>query len=385
LAGFRPPGILRQRGIVRDCAPSHFVQNAHFFVPAVKIAIFLPNWLGDLVMATPAIRAVRAEFGPEASVAGILRPNLAGLLAGTGWLDEEWHFDPHAGQADLGHGALLRRLRQARLDLVLMLTNSLRPAVLSWMAGVPRRVGYARSGRGLFLSEKPPVERRGRQIVPAPMVDYYLKLAEAAGCRNLSRRLELALTDDDREAAVGVWSNLGLRDDGRMIALNSSGAYGAAKLWPPEHFAELARRVVDQLDHDVLVICGPAEREIAREIVRLAGRDRVFSLADQRLGLATSKGCFARCRLAVSTDSGPRHMAAALGKPVVTLLGPTLPVWIANPAVTGVDVQADVDCLGCGRRVCPLGHHRCMKELAPDTVYRQVARLLEETYSERAA
>lgn len=353
----------------------------------MKIALFLPNWLGDLVMATPAIRAVREQMGRNAQIVGIVHPNLEGLLAGTAWLDEQWPFDPRAGESAVGHWSLLRRIREARPDMVVMLTNSLRPALLSWLAGVPQRVGYDRSGRGRLLTTRVPVRRHHGRIVPLPMVDYYLQLAEAIGCPGRSRQLELALTDADRQSARQIWEKLGLRGDGRVIALNSSGAYGAAKLWPPEHFAQLARRVVDELDHDVLVICGPGEhlRQIARRIARLAGSDRVFSLAEQRLGLSTSKGCLARCRLAVSTDSGPRHLAAALGKPVITLLGPTLAVWIDNPTVVGTFVHTKLDCLGCGRRVCPLEHHRCMEELSPETVYREVARTLNENSSVSAA
>jgi len=230
-----------------------------------------------------------------------------------------------------------------------------------------------------------PAPRMDGRPVPTPMVDYYLKLAEAVGCTAGSRRLELGVTEGDRRRADEVWKNLGLRDDGCVIALNSSGAYGAAKLWPAEYFAELARRIVDELQHDVLVICGPAERKTAGEIAWLAARDRVFSLADQHLGLSTSKGCLARCRLAVSTDSGPRHIAAALGKPVITLLGPTLPAWIDNPTVCGAHVRAKVDCLGCGRRQCPLGHHRCMKELSPALVFGHVVATLNKHYSVWAA
>ena len=351
----------------------------------MKVALFLPNWLGDLVMATPTLRAIRERFGRRARLVGIVRPNLAELLDGTDWLDEQWCFDPRSKRSGLGHWSLLRRMRRQRLDMVLMLTNSLRPAVLAWLAGVGERIGYDRSGRGSLLTTRLAVPRRDGRIAPTPMVQYYLKLAEAAGCPASSLRLELALRETDRQAAETVWQTLGLRADGRVVALNSSGAYGAAKVWPAEHFGRLARRIVDELDHDVLVICGPGEQDTARRIEGHAQRDRVFSLADQPLGLSTTKGCLGRCRLVVSTDSGPRHVAAALGKPVITLLGPTVAAWIENPTVAAVHVQADLDCLGCGRRVCPLGHHRCMRELSADTVYEQVARSLEQGYCVWAA
>ncbi len=342
----------------------------------MKLAIFLPNWLGDLVMATPALRAVRRHFGPAAEIVGILRPKLAGLLAGTNWLDQEWPFDPHADSRDLRRLPLVRRMRRERFDLVLMLTNSLGTALLAWLGGARERVGYVRYGRGALLTGRVYPRRQGRAIAAAPMVESYLTLAEALGCPPEPPRLELAVTEAEDRLGDQIWGNLGLRTDGRVVALNNSGAYGSAKRWPEAHCGELARRIAADLDHDVLVVCGPGEAAAARQIADLAGCPRVFSLADQPLGLAATKACLRRSRLTVSTDSGPRHVAAAFGKPVVTLLGPTLPIWIDNPTVRGEMVRLELDCLGCGKRVCPLGHHRCMRELSPDSVLDAVARVL---------
>ncbi|MHC4400092.1 MAG: lipopolysaccharide heptosyltransferase II [Planctomycetota bacterium] len=344
----------------------------------MNIGLFLPNWVGDLVMATPAIRAIRRRFGSQSRLVGIMRPNLSDLLAGTGWLDEQWLFDPRASERPLRSWTLMRRMRREPFDLVVLFPNSLRTAVLAWLGKARERIGYARNGRGPLLTGKVyPRRSRGRPL-PWPVVDTYLALAEAAGCPPESPRLELASTEAERELAATIWQALGLRTDGRVIIFNSSGAYGAAKLWPVEHFGALARRVVQQTGHDVLVVCGPQEREIARNIVRQADHRRVFSLADQPLSLASSKACIERSRLMVSTDSGPRHVAAAFGKPVITLLGPTMPVWIENPTVRGVDLQLDLDCIGCRRRTCPLRHHRCMRELSVEKVYGEVVRLLEE-------
>jgi heptosyltransferase-2 len=103
----------------------------------------------------------------------------------------------------------------------------------------------------------------------------------------------------------------------------------------------------------------------------------VFTLPEDALGLASTKACLERCRLLVSTDSGPRHIAAALGKPVITLMGPTLATWIENPTVSGSVLRAEMDCLGCGKRICPLGHHGCMRNLGPERVFREVAALVD--------
>ena len=345
----------------------------------MNIAIFLPNWVGDMVMATPTLRAVRRNFGSAARIVGILRPQLGELLAGTFWIDEQCHFDPRSGRKEYSRLALLARLRRERFDMALLLTNSLHTAVLAWLGGAKQRVGYARDGRSWFLTHRVPPHLHGRRWRPMPMVESYLSLAREVGCPDESPRLELTVTAAESEQAARVWRDLGLRSDGRVVALNSTGAFGAAKLWPAEHCAELARQIVAKLDHDVLVFCGPGERDAARQIAAQSGSSRVFSLAAQAGGLGLAKGCLARCRLMVSTDSGPRHMAAALGLPVVTLLGPTLPAWIENPSVQGCMLRTDLDCLGCGQRDCPLGHHRCMRDLLPDRVLDEVAELLQTT------
>lgn len=339
-----------------------------------SIGIFLPNWLGDCVMATPALRAIRGHFSDSARVIGIMRPYLKELLAGTGWLDDQWYFDAHHATAQTGHAAILRRIRAARFDMMVFMTNSPRPAVLAWLGGAKERIGYARNFRSLLLTGKVYRPRAGRRWVDLPMVDYYLRLAESIGCPPESRRLELATTAADEQSADEVFRNLGVRQDGRLVTLNCSGAYGGSKLWPVEHFAEIGRRIAGHLDHDVLVMCGPDERRTAEEIVKLAASPRVFSMAGQPLGIGTAKACIRRSRLMVSTDSGPRHIAAALGCAVITVYGPMSPVWGRNPTVDAVDLYlSELDCIGCGRRTCPRGHHLCMRGLSPERVYGEVA------------
>jgi len=343
----------------------------------MKLCIFLPNWLGDLVMATPTLRAIRRHFGAQARIVGIMRPYLAKVLDGTKWLDEQWYFHPRAEDPQLRHWALVRRLRREQFDMAVLMPNSLRQAVLVWLGGVKERIGYVRNGRGPLLTGRLYPPRNGGRWTDLPVVDVYLALAEAIGCPPESPRLELVVTEQERQSADRVWSALGLRNDGRVVAFNSGSSNGEARNWPLDHFADLARRIAGDRDHDVLVMCGPKERDAAAEIVSRAKHPRVFSMVDQPLDLGPSKGCIARTRLMDSTDSGPRHVAAALGKPVVTLRGPTVPLWSANPTVEAVDLQLELDCIACRQPVCPQGHHRCMRELSVDLVYGEVNRRLE--------
>ena len=342
----------------------------------MKIAIFLPNWLGDVAMATPALRAMRRHFGGDARIVGIVRPYLADVLAGTAWLDEQWLFDPRSKDRSRRAWAIARRMRAEKFDMAVLMSNSFRTAWLAWLGGAEQRIGYVRYGRGPLLSGKLYPRRIGRRIAPAPMVETYLELARAVGCGDESPRLELATVEGDERSADAVFERLGLRGDGRVIALNSSGAFGGSKLWPVEYFAELARRIVAELDHDVLVFCGPKERDVARRIVELSAIDRVFSMADQPMDLGTAKACIRRCRLMVSTDSGPRHVAAAFGLPLVTMFGPMLPIWSENPTQRAVNLVLDLDCIGCRQRVCPLGHHRCMRDLTVEMVFAAATSLL---------
>jgi heptosyltransferase-2 len=344
----------------------------------MRIALFLPNWLGDLAMATPALRAMRRHFGPQTHMVGILRPYLADVLAGAAWLDEQWFFAPHARDRSQRCWAVARRMRADRFDMAVLFTNSFRTAAVAWLGRAKERIGYVRYGRGPLLTGRLYPRRVGRRLVPMPMVETYLELARVLGCGNESPRLELATVEADERSADSIFQRLGLRDDGRIVALNSSGAYGASKLWPVEYFGQLARRIVDELGHDVLVTCGPKEREIARQVVALADNARVCSMADQPMGLGTAKACIRRCRLMVSTDSGPRHVAAALGLPVITMFGPMLPIWSENPTQRAVNLVLDLDCIGCHQRVCPLKHHRCMRELSVEQVFAAVVELLRD-------
>lgn len=162
----------------------------------------------------------------------------------------------------------------------------------------------------------------------------------------------------------------------RYVCLNPGGAFGAAKHWPGEYFAELARRIAVELGRNVLVLCGPAEREIARRIVALAKHPSVFSLADVPPSIGLSKAAVKYSELLVTTDSGPRHFAPPFDVPVVTLFGPTHMAWSETFYGKATHLQVQVDCGPCQQRVCPLQHHRCMTELSVDRVFAAAARWL---------
>jgi heptosyltransferase-2 len=351
----------------------------------MNLGIFLPNWIGDMAMATPTLRALRRHFGPQAHLVGIMRPYVRDVLAGTPWLDEVLFYDPRGSAPALNGWSFLRALRACRLDSVVLLTNSLRTALWGWLSGAQRRVGYARAGRGPLLTHPLLPPRDGRTFIPTPAVDYYLNLAYLLGCLRESPRLELATLPADERAADAIWDRLKLPRDEPVVALNSGGAFGAAKSWPAEYFARLASRIASEHRLHVLVLCGPSERTVAAEIEASAEHPRVVSLAKQTLSIGLTKACVRRSGLLVTTDSGPRHFAAAFDVPVITLFGPTHQAWSETYFPRAIHLQVPVDCGPCQQRVCPLGHHRCMRELSVETVYRAVEQQLAKAPHRQAA
>jgi heptosyltransferase II len=170
-----------------------------------------------------------------------------------------------------------------------------------------------------------------------------------------------------------------------VVAFNSGGAFGPAKNWPAESFAELARRIVDELGRTVLILCGPAERDEARDIAAAADRSAVLTLADEPLSIGLTKAAVEAAELLVTTDSGPRHFAAAFDVPVVTLFGPTHIAWSETLFAKATHLQIAVDCGPCQQRICPEGHHRCMRELSVEQVFAAVRQQLSSPPHSRVA
>ena len=348
--------------------------NAH---PST-ILVFCPNLVGDTVMATPAFRALRSGFTGSRIVA-VVKPKVAPTLDGGPWFDDRVGFDPKSSHSEERAGAVLRRLRAERAELAVLFPNSFRSALMAWRSGAKRRVGYSRGGRGFLLTDRLAVPRdHHRKIRPSPIVDYYREIPRALGCPDDGPRIELFTTPDNETAADRAWVRLGLPRSVPVVCLNTGGAFGPAKSWPEEHFATLARRLVDEAGVSVLVVCGPGEREAARSIVARAGRSGVVSLADEPLGIGLTKACVRRSALLVTTDSGPRHFATGFDVPALTLFGPTHIAWTLTYHPKALHLHHPVPCGPCQRPTCPERHHRCLRDMSPDAVFSAAIRLLRD-------
>jgi heptosyltransferase-2 len=342
----------------------------------MNIGVMLPNWIGDVAMATPTLRALAEHYGPSSTITGILRPYVAEVLSGTSWLDELVFYDHRSTDSQVRTWNVVKEMRRRKFDLLLVLTNSWRTGLVAWLSAAKERVGYARYGRRWLLSRPLHPPRESGRLAPISAVDYYLHLAREIGCPAASPRLELATTPSEEDAADRVWRNLKLASCERVVILNTGSAAGSAKCWPAEHFARLARRIAERGDAGVLVVCGPAERGAAVKIVENAAHPRVASLSDYPLGIGLTKACIRRGDLVVTTDSGPRHFAAAFNVPAVSLFGPTDPRWAHNYHSREIQLRVELPCSPCAKKICPLGHHGCMRELTVDRVYKAVEKQL---------
>jgi len=349
----------------------------------MNIAVYMPGWIGDAVMATPCLRAIRRHFS-DAHIVGLGKPYVAGVLEGGDWFDRWINIPTH--NWDCGVCAVARELRRERMDLALLLPNSFRSALAVWLGGCRQRVGYARYGRSFLLTKTlPPVHDGRGRLTPSPILLAYNRLAEAVGCSSPGTQLELFTTPGDRTAAERVWQRAGFNSITEVVCLNSGGAFGLAKHWPMEYFATLAHELARERGCGVMVLCGPAERDLSRAIATRAHHPAVHALADFAppacsagpvLSLGLSKACVQRCSLLVTTDSGPRHFAHAFNRPVVTLFGPTHIAWTETYHRRAVHLQKKVPCGPCQKRVCPLDH-RCLTQLTPPEVFQAAAELLD--------
>ncbi|MCK4601951.1 MAG: lipopolysaccharide heptosyltransferase II [Phycisphaerae bacterium] len=345
-----------------------------------KIAVFLPSWAGDVVMATPTLRALRRHFG-LAGITYVGRKIALDVLSGTDLADEMLVDISRRRPRALSFLALAGRLRKRHFDLAILLPNSFRTAALASLAGTTRRAGYDRDGRGWLLTEKlkPKRDERG-EFLPVPTIDYYIELVKMLGVVCESRRMELPVTDADQAAADALLNEAGIDRVRPIVILNPGGSFGPSKLWMPDRFAAVADALVERRDAAIIINAAPAEREIASQVAATMRHKPAINFAEHRGTIRLLKGLMRRCALLITNDTGARHLAAALGAAVVTVFGSTDPQWAQIDYDKERIVRVDVPCSPCQSKLCrqPPGptYHQCMTAITPDMVLAAAEELL---------
>lgn len=286
-----------------------------------RVLVVMPTWLGDCVMATPTLAKLRERFA-SSHLTALLRSGVAPVLNPCPLLDERllWTRGERVW-------ALARRVRRERFDLAVVLPGSFRSALVTRLAGVPRRLGYRRDGRGWLLTDRLDPPRENGRYAPTPTLSYYLRLIEAVGCEPdeaPSMRLWHTEEDDERALSLLAESRIDLRD-GPVVVL-VPGGNKPEKRWPPERFAKLANHLAQTHGAQVVVSGAPAESEVLEAVVE-AAETPIGNLLSVGVELRVLKSVLNHAALVVTNDTGPRHVAAAMGTPVVSLFGPTPLAW----------------------------------------------------------
>ena len=351
-----------------------------------KILVVQPSWVGDAVMATPTLRAIR-ELYPGAHISYLMKRYVKPVYTGMPWADQLITYRTGKTSKKAGKGLfdLANRLRSAKFDLAILLPNSFQTALVCKMANIKRVVGYERDGRGFLLTDKLLPQRDRGKFIPTPIIKYYLGLVQYLGSAHRDLSMRLFVTPGEARDGRDVLARCGLDPEidrpaagGRppMILLNPGAQYGAAKCWLPEYFAELADRLIDELGATVLLSAAPKEKKIVDAIQRHM-RHAPIDLLNKGLSLGALKEIVRRCDLMVTNDTGPRHIAAAMDVPVVTIFGPTHPEWTEIYYPKERQVAVKVFCGPCQKKICPLDH-RCMTRVTPAMVYDAALGLLPQ-------
>jgi heptosyltransferase-2 len=336
-----------------------------------SILVRSPSWVGDAIMATPTLRALR-EAHPAATIAVEASPRLSPLYAG---LDSFDRFIPTA-RGFRGSLRQVRTYREAEFDSAVLLPDSPRAALVAFLARTPRRVGYARDPlRRLLLTDSLPPPGRGGKRKPIPMVDRYLAIAGELGCDTRRRNVELAIDPAAAERVELRLADNGIPPGSGYFVVSPGASFGSSKLWPAGHFATACDAISRR--HALTTVLAPGPHDVAEaHRVASAMQERCVQLIQPVIDLVGLKALIAKSRLVLSNDTGPRHIAVAFDRPVIVFMGPTDPRHSSTQLERQRVLRETVPCGPCHLSRCPTDHG-CMTGLAPVRAISAAGELLE--------
>lgn len=332
----------------------------------MNLLIVAPQWIGDCVMAQPLVALLRQRHR-SARIVALAMPHIAPVLRAMPQIDDVIAAPFEHGRLQWGlRRQLARELRAQRFDVAYVLPNSLKSALVPWLAGIAQRVGYHGEGRWGLINDRlpnPPAHERPLMTL------HYTALARLTAAPLLQPRLAC-----DAQLAAGARAKFALPE--RFVALAPGAEYGPAKQWPAAHFRRVAEFAVEA-GYDVALLGGKNDTAVGDEIAQ--GHARVHNLCG-RTALSDAIALLAAADGVLSNDSGLMHIGAALGRPTLGIYGSTdpqhTPPAAHRSATLWLGPERGVDCSPCFERVCPLGHTRCLHQITPETAWRTLTGLM---------
>lgn len=324
-------------------------------------------------MALPALEALKENF-PDGSITVVGRPWVIPLLENHPSVDRILPL-AKKGKYPGDFLEVLRvaaRIRRIGFDLAVLFQNAFEAALLARLGGVGLRVGYNTDGRRFLLSH---AIIRDRHLLTQHQVDYYLSILRALGWEAKDRDPRLYVAPTDRESALSMLSRHGIQPGDFLVGLSPGAAFGPAKRWPAERYAEVADRAVETWHAKILIMGSNAEREIGQRVKENMRHESLNLCGRTTLGEVLA--LISCCRLFLSNDSGLMHIAAALNVMTVAVFGSTNPVTTGPRNRNAVVVRAPADCAPCLKPVCP-GDFRCMLDIDADRVWHELSALKEK-------
>jgi heptosyltransferase II len=336
-----------------------------------NIIVRMPNWLGDLVMATPVLADLRHHW-PEAKITAMCQGGLGTVLQEDPHVDELLNFKKPSGWIHRKeHLDIIEPLRQGHYDLGVLLTNSFSSAWWFWRGNVQNKIGYATHMRNWLLDIPVPFpEQREFQH----LVITYKMLLAPLGIPLTSSSPHLYITEQEKQLIQEWLAKYGIEKGDIIVGINPGAAYGSAKCWLPERFKELSQLLLEDPKVKILYFGDRAGAQLVSQLC-VGMPERVINLAG-KTSLRELMAFIQACTVFLTNDSGPMHIASAMGTPLIALFGSTSDI-ATSPYSGGIVIHKHVACSPCYRRECPIDF-RCMTRIEVDEVYSQLRKLFEK-------
>ena len=333
-----------------------------------KILVWLPSPLGDAIMSTPSLRTIRKTFA-DAEITFLASPTVMDALSPSSFCDT-WIMQNKIS-------SLIKTLK--KFDTAILFKNSLGSAFTVFMAGIKQRIGYSREFRGILLTDKiQPEKQSDKTFKPIPAIDYYLNLCKQIGCDISDRTMELEVSESDAKSARNLFSEV-IESEKPMIIFVPGGAFGPSKLWKTERFAALADKLIDKYNANIVISVAPSEVEIriAKQICRTS-KGKLLNMGDYKLTLGQLKALYANAALVITNDTGPRHIAIALKRKVISMFGPNNPEWTRSGYKDEIQIQGEGDCVPCDSPICERKTHICMDSITVEKIFNTACQILDK-------